>query len=65
MDNRQGQWKYRRPPEGLLEAQLMLCIMPQPCIFGDKCQSAHSENELREWRARYVVGDLETLSYYL
>lgn len=48
-------WKYRNPPEGLLEYQLMKCIMPQqPCVFKDSCPNAHSDGELEEWKARFV-----------
>ncbi|XP_057314544.1 uncharacterized protein LOC130655767 isoform X4 [Hydractinia symbiolongicarpus] len=45
-------WKHRKPPDTAVESQLMLCIMPQPCIFGDSCLHAHSESELAEWKTR-------------
>ena len=48
-------WQYRPPPDGLTPSQLMLCILPQPCVFQDKCQNAHSEGELDEWRKRYIM----------
>ena len=45
-------WYHRKPPDVQLESQLMLCIMPRPCIFKDSCLNAHSESELEEWRLR-------------
>lgn len=45
-------WKHRKPPDTAVESQLMLCIMPQPCIFGNSCLHAHSESELAEWKIR-------------
>ena len=45
-------WKHRRPPDGCLKNQLMMCIMPQPCVFKESCPNAHSEEELAEWKRR-------------
>lgn len=50
-------WQYRQPPDGCIPSQLMLCIMPQPCVFQDNCPNAHSEGELEEWKSRYIIND--------
>ena len=53
-----GGWKYRKPPDGLMESQMILCFMPHPCVFGNSCQHAHCTDELEEWRQRYKMLEL-------
>ncbi|PIK44601.1 hypothetical protein BSL78_18522 [Apostichopus japonicus] len=46
-------WKHRPPPRGVTSDDYILCPELQKCRFGERCTSAHSEEELGEWKERY------------
>lgn len=46
-------WKHRPPPRGVTSDEYILCPESEKCRFSERCTSAHSEEELGEWKERY------------